>query len=94
MKYRVSHMPNSGTAINFKIQDQPGEKQTNFSFSHTIVDVWGMPKEPLLKELMVAYVKRNNWPKETVVMTPKNSPRSLSCYIRDLNTATKSKAKK
>lgn len=94
MKYRVSNLPNSGKAINFKIQDQKGEKQSSFSFSHTLVDVWGMPKEPMLKELMVAYVKRNGWQKENVSMTDKNSPRSLSCYIADLNAVKKAKAKK
>ncbi len=84
MKYRVSPLPNTGTAINFKIQTDKADQLTQFSFSHKLMDIWGMPKEPLLKELMIAYVKRHGWSKEKIAMTDKNSPRSLSCYIAEL----------
>lgn len=92
MKYRVSDVPNTGHAVNFKLQSAKGDQQSLFCFSRQIMDVWGNPQKSSLKEVMVAYVKRHGWQKEPVTMTPKNSPRSLSCYVAELLSAKKAKA--
>lgn len=87
MKYRVSHVPNSGHGVNFKMCNEQGKHESFFTFSHELIDVWGNPLEAKLKELMIAYVKRHGWVKEPVTMTDKNSPRSLQHLIASLPKA-------
>ena len=86
MKYRVSHLPNSSHANRFKVQDAQGKNETVFNISKSLIEVWGNPSVLQLKEVMVAYIKKNGWAKEPIGVDSKNSPRSLNAYVRSLQT--------
>ncbi len=46
--------------------------------------VWGNPLQSKLKEVMVAYIKRNGWSKEMVTLSEKNSAKNLNSYVASL----------
>ncbi len=84
MKYRVSHLPNTGKSTQFKIQCAEDKKETAFSFSNDLLSVWGNPLESKLKEFMIAYVKRHGWSKERVAISSANSEKNLNTQIAAL----------
>jgi hypothetical protein len=92
MKYRVSQIPNTGRALNFKVRDPEGKKQSIFNFSHSIIETWGNPKEEKLKEVMIAYIKRHGWVKEPVAISA-DTPKNITRYIASLSETKKSKEK-
>ena len=91
MKYRVSHLPNTGKEKQFKVQSAEDKKETSFSFSNQVLSVWGNPLESKLKEFMVAYIKRHGWSKERVAISPANSERNLNTQIAALPKGKASK---
>lgn len=84
MKYNVSQLPNTGNAKQFKVKSIAEKKETSFSFSRELLTVWGNPLQPKLKEVMIAYIKRNGWSKETVAISEKNISRNLNSYVASL----------
>lgn len=84
MKYNVSQLPNTGKALQFKVKSVAEKKETAFSFCKELLTVWGNPVQSKLKEVMVAYIKRNGWSKDMVAISEKNSHRNLNSYVASL----------
>lgn len=93
MKYRVSHVPNTQKALNFKIVSADSKNQTVFNICKDLFLTWGKPSEAKLKEMMVAYVKKNGWAKEPVAISEVKGSRDLNFFITELNGNKKAKAK-
>lgn len=91
MKYRVSHLPNTGKATQFKVKSAEEKKETSFSFSNDLLSVWGNPVESKLKEFMVAYIKSHGWSKERVAISSANSEKNLNSQIAGLPKAKSAK---
>ena len=89
MRYRVSNLPNTGQALNFKMKSAEGGKESTFSFCRELVSVWGNPSETDLKEVMIAYVKQHGWSKAPVALSEKNSSRSLRNFVASLSVKKK-----
>lgn len=85
MKYRVSQLPNTGHANRFKVQDPAGKHLTEFLISKDLISIWRNPSPLQLKEVMVAYVKKNGWVKEPVSLDTANSPRALNAFVASLS---------
>ena len=84
MKYNVSQLPNTGKALQFKVKSIAEKKETAFSFCKELLTVWGNPVQSKLKEVMVAYIKRNGWSKEMVSISGKNTLPNLNTYVASL----------
>ena len=84
MKYRVSHLPNTGKTTQFKVKSAEDKKETAFSFSNDVLTTWGNPLESKLKEFMIAYIKRHGWAKERVAISSTNSEKNLNAFIASL----------
>lgn len=91
MNYNVSHIPDTANFLNFKVRNTEG-KEVIFNFCKETFLVWGKPSVLRLKEVMVAYVKRNGWTaKSPVEINLANSSRNINTFVKSLN---ESKAKK
>ena len=93
MKYRFTRLPNVEQFHKYKVCGDENKTGIIFKFSYPIIVTWGNPLKEILEQLMIAYIKRNGWPKDTVEFNSKNSPHNLSQYLSTLILG-KSKPKK
>ncbi len=84
MQYLFTRLPNQGHAQKYRVRDFKSKSETLFSFSYSIIEIWGKPLEPRLENLMIAYLKKKGWVKEPVVITPENAPRNLTTFLESL----------
>jgi hypothetical protein len=84
MKYRISPRPNTQHAHCFIVRDEKGTHETLFNISKKSLLIWGKPDKKKLNSFMIAYVKKNGWPKEAVDINPEKNPRNLDTFITSL----------
>ena len=84
MKYRVSLIPDSEKTMNFKVWSDEGKEEVIFHFSKQLLSVWGRPLPAKLREVMVAYIKKNGWSKTPVEISLANSLKNLNQQIKHL----------
>jgi len=84
MKYRVSQIPDSQKSMNFRFWTDEGKEEVVFNFARPLLVVWGNPGQDKLREVMVAYTKKNGWSKKAVVFDLTNSLKNMTQYIHSL----------